>query len=180
MKRKKCAHFWEMVNLAPGLIVMKKCFHCRKVSTCFIFHNKPPLEPCYDGEHFWNFMESDASFHFDLRCKKCGTLVNLNELVGLMKCTGCDGRCEAGMLMRKLEAENTKVYIAVGARPIEERPQLEREKFEALEEYFKKQSESLESKIRIVPHKMVRDFSSCYAEVIRDADVLFAGRSEGT
>lgn len=123
-------------------------------------------------------MESDASFHFDLRCKKCGTLVNLKELVGLMKCTGCDERCEAGMLMRKLEPENTKVYIAVGARPIEERPQLDRGKFGVLEEYFEKQSESLESKVKIVPHKMVRDFSSCYAEVAREVDVLFAGSSE--
>jgi hypothetical protein len=167
-----------MVNLSPGLIVMKKCFHCRKVSTCFVFHNTPPLEPSHEGEHFWNFMEGDASFHFDLRCKKCGTLIKLKELVGLMRCTGCDERCEAGMLMRKLEPENTKVYIAVGARPIEERPQLDREKFDALEEYFEKQSESLESKIKIVPHKMVRDFSSCYAEVVRDVNTLFAGRWE--
>jgi hypothetical protein len=65
----------------------------------------------------------------------------------------------------------------VGARPIEERPQLSREKFAALEAYFDRQSESLESKIKIVPHKMVKDFSSCYAEVIRDVDVLWAGHS---
>jgi hypothetical protein len=179
MKQKKCAHFWEMVHLAPGLIVMKKCFHCRKVSTCFVFHNRPPLEPCHEGEHFWNFMESNASFHFDLRCKKCGTLVDLKELVGLMRCTGCDERCEAGKLMRELEPKKTRVYIAVGPRPIEERPQLDREKFKALEKYFDEQSESLESKIKIVPHKMVRDFSRCYAEVARDVNELFAGRFEG-
>jgi hypothetical protein len=165
-----------MVNLAPGLIVVKKCFHCRKVSTCFVFHNTPPLEPCHDGEHFWNFMESDAAFHFDLRCKKCETLVNLNELVGLMRCTGCDERCEAGMLMRKLEPKNTKVFIAVGARPVEERPQLGRAKFDALKAYFDQQSKSLDSRIKIVPHRMVRDLSSCYAEVLRDVDALFSGR----
>jgi len=178
MKQKECAHFWEMVNLAPGLIVMKKCFHCSKVSTCFVFHNRPPLEPCHDGEHFWNFMESDASFHFDLKCKKCSTLVNLDELVGLMKCTGCDQKCEAGMLMRKLESKNTRVYIAIGAQPIKEKPQLSRGKIDVLKEYFKKQSESLESRIKIVPHKMVRDFSSCYAEVVRDVDMLLTGHSE--
>ncbi len=178
MKQGKCAHFWEMVNLAPGLIVMKKCFHCRKVSTCFVFHDKPPLEACHDGEHFWNFMESDASFHFDLRCRKCGTLVNLDELVGLMRCNGCNQTCEVGMLMRKLEPKNTRVYIAVGAQPIKERPQLPREKFDVLKAYFDQQSESLESRIKIVPHKMVKDLGSCYAEVIKDVGTLLAGHSE--
>jgi hypothetical protein len=98
-------------------------------------------------------------------------------LVGLMKCTGCDERCEVGILMHKLESENTRVYIAIGARPIEERPQLNRAKFDALKAYFDRQSESLESKIKIVPHKMVRDFSSCYAEVVRDVGALFSNRS---
>ena len=61
-----------MINVADGMIVMKKCFHC---------------EPNRDGVHFWNFMESDESFHFDLECTACGTIVKLDELVGLMLCT---------------------------------------------------------------------------------------------
>jgi len=93
-----------MTNVAPGLIVMKKCFHCAKVSTCFTFHNKPPLEPSHDSEHFWNFMESDEFFHFDLKCAKCASVVKLDELVGLTTCVGCDETCEVGILMRKLES----------------------------------------------------------------------------
>ena len=62
-----------------------------------------------------------------LKCAKCGTLVKLDELVGLMKCTGCDETCEVGILMRKLEPKHTPVYIILGRRPVEERSQLSQE-----------------------------------------------------
>ncbi len=87
MAKEKCEHTWEMINVADGMIVMKKCFHCSNVSTCFTFHLQQPLESNRDGVHFWNFMESDESFHFDLECTACGTIVKLDELVGLMMCT---------------------------------------------------------------------------------------------
>jgi hypothetical protein len=163
-----------MVNVANGLVVMKKCFHCNKVSTCFVFHHEPPLESCREGGHFWNFMESDECFHFDLRCTKCGTLVKLNELVGIMRCTGCDETCEVCTLMQRLEPEHTQIYIAMGRRPVEERRQLSQEQISAVEDYFNQQSESLKRKLKIVRHEMVKDLDKCYAEVIRDVDMLFA------
>lgn len=174
MQKERCSHLWEMVNVTSGLVVMKKCFHCNKVSTCFVFHHEPPLEPCREQSHFWNFVESDECFHFDLRCTKCSALVKLDELVGLMKCTGCDERCEVDMLMRRFELEHTQVCIAMGRRPVEERRQLSQEQFWALEAYFHQQSESLKRKVKIVRHEMVKDLDKCYAEVIRDADMLFA------
>ena len=119
MQKENCSHLWEMVNLSNGLIVMKKCFHCAKVSICFTFHNKPPVEPSHEGEHFWNFMESDPSFHFDLKCNKCGTLVEFRELAGLMMCTGCDETCQVGILKRKLEPDNKRVCIALGYYPVD-------------------------------------------------------------
>jgi len=178
MIKEKCSHSWEMVNVAGGLVVMKKCFHCAKVSTCFTFHNKPPLEPCHEQEHFWNFVESDPSFHFDLKCVKCGTLVKLDELVGLMMCTGCDETCQVDVLRRKLEPEHTCVCIALGPRPIDERRQIPQEKISILENYFGQQCKSLESKIKIVPHEMVRSIENCYAKVIKDVEMLFMVPSE--
>lgn len=167
-----------MINLATGLIVMKKCFHCGKVLTCFVFHNKPPLESCRDGEHFWNFMESDASFHFDLRCRKCSTFVNLDELVGLMMCTRCDETCEVDILSRKLEPEATQVCIALGFRPVDERRQLSREKIAVLQDYFNQECKSLKSKVKIVPHEMVKSADKCYAKVIKEVEMLFTVSSE--
>ncbi|MHC4657959.1 MAG: hypothetical protein ACYS83_02120 [Planctomycetota bacterium] len=179
MQENKCSHVWEMVNVAGGLIVMKKCFHCGKVSTCFCFHDKLPLEPSHEGEHFWNFVEGDPTFHFDLKCVNCSTLVKFGELVALMMCTGCDERCEVDLLRRKLEPEGTLVCIALGRRPIEERKQLPEEKITVLQDYFDQQSKSLRHKIRIVPHEMVRSIDSYYAEVIKNPDVLFTTALEG-
>ena len=167
-----------MVNVASGLIVMKKCFHCGKVSTCFCFHDKLPLEPCYEEGHFWNFMEGDPTFHFDLKCTKCGTLVKFDELVGLMMCTRCDETCKVYTLSQKLEPEATRVCIALGYRPIDERKQLSREKIDILQDYFNQECKSLKSKIKIVPHEMVKSVDKCYAKVIKDVEMLFMAPSE--
>ncbi len=167
-----------MVNVASGLIVMKKCFHCGKVSTCFCFHDKLPLEPCYEEGHFWNFMEGDPTFHFDLKCTKCGTLVKFDELVGLMMCTRCDETCEVDILSRKLEPEDTRVCIALGYRPIDERRQLPREKIDILQDYINQECKSLKSKIKIVPNEMVKSIDKCYARVIEDVEMLFMAPSE--
>jgi len=173
MQEDKCPHVWEMGNVASGLIVMKKCFHCGKVSTCFCFHDKLPLEPCREEGHFWNFVEGDPTLHFDLKCINCGRVVKFGELVGLMICTGCDERCEVDVLRRKLEPQGTRVCIALGCRPIEERKQLPGEKIAILQDYFDQQGKSLKFKIKIVPHEMVRSIDSCYAEVVKDVDMLF-------
>jgi hypothetical protein len=173
MQKQECSHFWEMINVANGLVVMKKCFHCAKVSTCFIFHNYPPLEPCHEQEHFWNFMESDPALHFDLKCTKCSTLVKLDELVGLMFCTGCDQTCDVDILRRKLEPENTRIYIALGHRPIDERKKLSEEKISILQDYFSQQYCSLKSKIKLVSHEMIKSIETCYAKIIKDVEMLF-------
>ncbi len=178
MQKVNCSHFWEMVNIASGLIVMKKCFHCGKTSTCFTFHNNPPLEPSHEQEHFWNFVESNPSFHFDLKCTKCGTLVKLDELVGLMMCTGCDETCQVDILRRKLEPEHTRLCIALGRRPIDERRQLPQEKISTLKDYFSQQCKSSKSKIKIVSHQMVKSIDNCYAEAIKDIEMLFMVPSE--
>lgn len=178
MKKEKCSHLWKMVNVASGLVVMKKCFHCGKISTCFTYHDKPPLETCHEEDHFWNFMEGDPAFHFDLKCAKCDTLLKFDELVGLMMCTGCDETCQVDILKRKLEPEGTRVYIAFGCRPIDERKQIPKENFAALEDYFSQQSNSLKCKIKIVPHEMVKSVDKCYAEAIKDVETLFKAPSE--
>ena len=172
--QENCSHLWEMINVAGGLLVIKKCFHCNKVSTCFTSDTDPPLEPCREQEHFWNFMEGDECFHFDLKCTKCDILVNLDELAGIMKCTGCDETCQVDVLRREVESNHTPVYIAMGRRPVDERRQLSDEKFASMESFFNQQNNSLACKTKIVHHEMVKNLDKCYAEVISDVDMLFA------
>jgi len=177
MNAQKCSHNWEMVNAARGLIVMKKCYHCGKVSSCFCYHDKLPVEPCYEDGHFWNFMEGDPTFHFDLKCTKCDTLVKFDELVGLMICIGCDERCRVDSLRRELESEGTNVVIALGQRPVEERKRLGEDKIAILQDYFEQKSAHLKNKVRIVDDEMVKDLDKCYARVVQRPDELFSSSS---
>jgi len=167
-----------MINITSGLIVEKKCFHCNKVSICFVSHNQPPLESSHEEHHFWNFMESDESFHFDLKCTKCDALIKLDELAGLMVCTGCDETCEADVLRLKLKPEHTLVYIALGCQPVDEKKQLSQDKITILQDYFCQQCKSLKLKVKIVGHEMVKDIAHCYAEVIKDVGALYATFSD--
>jgi hypothetical protein len=137
------------------------------------------LETSREEGHFWNFVEGDPTFHFDLKCIECDTVVKFDELVALVMCTACDEECQVYALKRKLEAENTRVCIAVGRRPLDERKRLAKEKVVILQEYFDQQSRSLGSQIRVVPDEMVRSIDSCYAEVVTGLDMLFPATSEG-
>jgi len=172
MQTKECEHSWKMVNVAGGLIVMKKCFHCGKVSTCFCFHHELPLEETREEEHFWNFVEADPAFHFDLECEKCGFSVRFDELVGLCKCVGCDDKCKVNDIRKQLEPQGSPVLIALGQRPMDERKQLPAEKIKILQTYFKQQQKRSNRKIKIVPHDMVRKIESCYAEPVKDVHML--------
>ncbi|MHC4531958.1 MAG: hypothetical protein ACYS18_03010 [Planctomycetota bacterium] len=177
MAEEKCSHLWDMTNISSGLIVMKRCFQCGKVSTCFTSQT-PPLEPSHEDKHFWNFMGGDPALHFDLTCSKCGVLVKMSELVGLMLCTGCDEACQVCSLKAELEPEGTRVCIVCGCRPIDERKQLPEEKFAALEQFFDQHVKSLKSNIKLVPQQMVRSVEKCYADVVSDLETLFATAPE--
>ena len=172
MPAEKCAHTWEMINVAFGFVITEKCYNCDKISTYFAFESRPPLEEYREGEHFWNVMESAQSFRFDLRCSKCETIVKFDELMGLMMCTGCDENCEADSLRKILEAERTWVYVAFGFLPVEERKQLIPEKIKILEDYFNQRRKSKTSRIKIVSQDLVRNIATCYGEVIKDVHML--------
>ncbi|MHC5073796.1 MAG: hypothetical protein ACYTFM_04740 [Planctomycetota bacterium] len=172
MRKEDCEHIWEMITISDGLIVMKKCFHCGKVSTCFCFHHELPMEASREEDHFWNFVEGDQAFHFDLKCTKCNLLVEFDELVGLVRCVGCDEKCKVNEVRKTLESKGSQVLIALGRRPIDERKQIPQEKLQILQKYFDQQNEKLNFKVKIVSHDMVRRIDSCYAEVIADPQML--------
>lgn len=172
MQEEKCVHQWEMVNVKYGFMITEKCFHCDKIATFFSSKEKPPLEEYREGDHFWNVVESAQSFQFDLKCSTCGHVEEYDDLMGLMMCTGCDENCEVNILMKKLEPERTWVYVAFGFQPSDEGKQLSKEKIAFLEDYFNQRRKSSKSRIKIVSHQMVKNYATCYAEVIRDLHLL--------
>jgi len=172
MQDEKCAHAWEMENIVPSFIITEKCSITGKVDNYMSFEQNPPMEQWREGEHIWNVVETAQSVRFDLKCTKCGLLVPYDELLGLMMCTGCDDKCDVNVLMRKLEPERTWVFVAFGFLPIDEKIQLTPEKIAFLEDYFNQRRKSSKSRIKIVSHELVKNISKCYAEVIKDVDMI--------
>ena len=171
MQEVKCSHLWEMVNVRYGFVITEQCSDSKEVMTYFS-DDEPPLEEYRDGDHFWNVMETAQSVRFELKCGKCGKVEPLDELMGLMMCTGCIEDCDVNREMKKLEAERTWVYVAFGFLPVEKRKQLTPEKIGVVEEYFNQRRKSKTSRIKIVGQEMVKSYATCYAEVIRDLDLL--------
>ena len=172
MNANVCRHQWEMVDTLFGFLVTEKCFHCDMISTEFSLDSKPPLEEYREGDHFWNLMESAQTLRFNLKCRACGRVMELKELVGLMLCTGCDPGCAVDDLRKRLEPQRTWVYVAFGFLPEPKHLQLSDEKIAVLEEYINQRRNSKTSSIKIVPGRMVSKIQNCYGEVIKDTDML--------
>ena len=172
MANGECPHVWRMVHVHPGFIITEKCFHCNTVSTYFSAEQLPPFEEYRENEHFWNMVESAQSITFDLECDSCGRLVAYRQLLGMMLCTGCDPLCQVDVLRRELEAERTWIYVAFGFLPSDKRQQLTGEQYAILETYFNQRRQSRRSRIKVVSHDMIRNVATCYAEVMKDVDML--------
>lgn len=164
----KCMHVWKMVNISCDCIITEKCYHCNKLSTYPASEQIPPQEEYREGDHFWVMIENAQFLHFDLKCTQCNKLVKLEELLGLMMCSGCNEKCEVDILRKKLETERIWVYVAFGYFPIEDKKQLTQEQLLAVEEYFNQQRKASKSRIKVVSSQLVGDITNCFAEVIKD------------
>jgi hypothetical protein len=171
MQNKECSHSWEMVNKKYGFINTEKCFDCGKIST-YYSKSRPPLEEYRDKDHFWNVVESAQTVRFDLQCTACKELVEFKNLMGLMMCTGCEKDCEVDILMKELEPQRIWVYVAFGFLPVDERTQVSQEQINILQDYFNQRRKSDRSSIKFVSNALIKDYSVCYAEIIRDVDLL--------
>jgi protein-arginine kinase activator protein McsA len=172
MAQESCNHEWKMINVHLGYVVTEKCYHCSNERNYFTLEDNPPFEEYREGVHLWNIMGTSQTKRFDLVCEKCNQAVKLQELYGLMMCTGCDKECPAGKLQASLEPERTWVYVAFGFLPLNERKQLSKEQIKVIEEYFNQGLANSRSKIKIVPQSMVRDMNNCYGLVIKDDYML--------
>lgn len=172
MQEKECTHSWKMIDIIPCFIVTEKCYHCNEVVTYSTTENNPPKDEYKDGDHYWNIMDIAQSIKFNLQCKKCNQIIKFEELQGLKMCNMCDTDCEIYKLFKTENSQRTYIYIAFGFLPLNKVKQLSEYQIKVLEDYFNERRKSSKSKIKIVSHKLVRNFENCYAETIKDVAML--------
>jgi hypothetical protein len=169
----KCQHRWEMTNVRFGFVAFEKCFHCNGVRTFFSAEEFPHLGEEYrEEDHFWTRVENAQSLRFDLRCSKCGRVVDYTELMGLLHCVGCLSECEVEILQKKLENDRTWLVVAFGHLPPASAEPISSEKIDILTDYFNQRRDTSRSRIKVVPFSLIKDFTVCKGEFIHDVGML--------
>ena len=170
----ECAHKWEMANVRFGFVVFERCPHCMDVRTHFA-NEENALDEYREGRCTWRTVENAQSLKFDLRCRTCGRVEDLSELMGLLYCTECLAECRVGRLQQELQAEKTWLVVAFGHLPESKQKPFAPGKLEALTDYFNQRRDVSRSKVRVVPfHEMVPFISQCRGEFLHDVGVLSA------
>ncbi len=170
----KCKHQWKMTNIQFGYIAYERCFHCDGLRTYFSTEDSFLLGDKYrEGPHFWSRVDNAQSFHFDLRCEKCGHVENFSEIMGIMHCTGCMADCDVDVLRRKYESEKTWVMVAFGFFPeVEEHP-IPAKKLNMLSDYFNQRRDTSRSGIKFLSFDLInKDLSVCRGDFLHDVDML--------
>lgn len=99
-------------------------------------------------------------------------MVKLNELMGLMHCTGCLPDCQVDVQRRKYEAEKTWILVAFGFLPQAETEPIPSDKLDILTDYFNQRRDTSRSRIKIVPFNLIGDLSRCKGIFMHDVGML--------
>jgi hypothetical protein len=168
MAARACRHSWKMTDVRYGFVVTEKCYHCRDERRYFSEEHTPPKEEYRDGEHFWDYLGSSQSVKFNLKCEKCGEKVVLDELLGLMTCSGCITDCDFNMIAGICEGQRIWVYGALLYRCEDARKPETAGKLAVLSQYFNDRIQTPGKKILVLPDWLVKDFDQCRCTVLED------------
>jgi hypothetical protein len=161
-----------MANVRFGFVVFERCPHCLEVRTHFA-DEANALDEYREGRCTWRTVENAQSLKFDLRCRVCGRVEDLSDLMGLLYCTECLAECGVGRLQAALQAEKTWLVVAFGHLPESKQRPFASGKLEALTDYFNQRRDVSRSKVKVVPfHDMVRHIAQCRGEFLHDVGAL--------
>jgi hypothetical protein len=157
-----------MCNLRAGYLVVEGCPECGARASFFTTEPVPPIDEYHEGKHWWIHLGSLQSVKFDLECGGCGTLVNLDDMNGLMLSACTDPECGVGALVRQQEP-GSLIYVALCADSTHADGKcVSPEGIEALTQYFNQNLEGLGRSVVVVPCKLCNSIDKCRGTVIAD------------
>lgn len=163
-----CNHQWEMTDILYGYLVMEGCPKCGGRASFFSTEAVAPGEEHKEGEHFWIPLGSSQATKFNLKCTKCGEVVHLDDLMGLMMSTCKEPQCEVANIS-KSEGKGTSVYVALCADSTHSSGKcISAKGLDALNEYFNQNIKTPGKKILVVPCIKCCDIDVCKGIIIAD------------
>ena len=109
---------------------------------------------------------------FNLKCSECGEEVVLDELLGLMSCSGCTADCNFNMIARICEGQRIWVYGALLYEREDERKPETAGKLAVLSQYFNDRIRTPGKKILVMPGWLIKDFDMCRCTVLEDVGMF--------
>jgi hypothetical protein len=168
-----CEHLWEMDGVQFGFVAFERCFHCNGLRTYFTREPAPFLGEEYrEGACYWSRVENAQSFHFGLRCARCGAREAFDDLMGLLYCTGCDPQCKVEQLRQQHEAAGAWILVAFGFIDKQELMPLSPTRLAILTDYFNQRRDPTRRKVRLLSFELITDFSRCEGDFLHDVGML--------
>jgi len=168
-----CAHRWSLTDIRSGYLVVEGCRHCGARGTYFSTEFAAPKEDYWDEPHHWQHLFSSQAVTFNLRCDKCGEVVDLKDVVGLQLCTMHDASCDVARLQAEL-GEGSSVYVALCSDSTHETTGtcVSEAGIKALNEYFNQRLRREGKQIVVVPCTKCKNLDRCQAIVIADSGLI--------
>ena len=161
-------HDWSICNVRHGYLVEESCFECGGRLSFFSAEPVPPIEEYREGHHFWAYDASFQTVKFDLKCRACGRIVNLNDVNGLMLSECTDSDCQVGALVRH-QGPDSLVYVAVCPNTTHSTGKcVSSEGIDALNQFFMAKLAPLRRKVTVVPCKLCNRIDKCRGTSIAD------------
>jgi len=157
-----------MYNVRHGYLVVEGCWECSGRISFFSAEPVPPVDEYRQGKHFWNYLGSFQTAKFDLRCRVCGTTVDLDDVNGLMLSDCQDRDCQVGALVGQ-QGPDSLVYVALCPDSTHATGKcVSSEGIDALTQYFNQNLAGLGRKVIVVPCRMCNSIDRCRGTVIAD------------
>ncbi len=169
MVDENCQHEWVIANLRNGYLVTEGCTHCGRRTSFFTLEDRHHMDSYIDGDHRWRFLGSAQAVKFDLECKKCAEVVNLDKVMGLMLCLGCKEDCMANLTGKELGGEEAWVYLGLCADSSHVSGEcVGSEATETLTEYFNSRIKTPGKSVIFAPCSLRGNIDTCQGEIIAD------------
>jgi hypothetical protein len=164
-----CRHKWAMTNVRSGYLVIEGCFHCRQRTSFFSEEPVPPIDDYREGDHFWTHLGDFQASKFDLKCRTCGRVVALKDVMAVMLCLRCDPACGVYKAGSDVGESKTWVYVALCANTSHVARTCVTDKgLRALSEYYNAGLRDPAKKIFVVPCRLRRSVDTCQGVVLAD------------
>jgi hypothetical protein len=163
-----CEHHWSMTDIRSGYLVAEGCYHCGARSSFFSTEPVAPIDEYREGPHFWEYRGSSQAVTFNLKCDRCGDVVDLSDMTGLMLSLCDDPDCPVGAMARDLP-KGTLIYVAMCSDSSHDSGACVSDAgVAALTEYFNQGLLSGRRRIVVVPCKMCSNLDCCRGIVLAD------------